>query len=415
MNDTQLRLPGIEDVRQAANTIRSAVFRTPAVPALALGAVLGLDIVLKLEILQRTCSFKERGAVNKLSALGPEERARGVIAMSAGNHAQAVAYHASRLGIPATIVMPIDTPFVKVERTAAFGARVVLKGAGLSEARQAAFALAETESLVFVHPYDDPLVIAGQGTLALELLEDFPDLDTLIVPIGGGGMISGTAIAAKALKPSIEIIGVQSEQFPSMHHVLRGLDQPVPGQTVAEGIGVKEPGLYTRAIVETLVDDIILVGEDKLERAIELLVTTQKLSAEGAGAAGVAALLQAPDRFRGKKVATVLCGGNIDPRLLAQILMRGMVRSGRLVRLRAEITDSPGALARVARIIGEEGGNIVEIFHQRLFSDVPVKLADLDVVCETRDMNHVGEIMAKMTAEGFKTTLLSHSALESRL
>jgi threonine dehydratase len=415
MSNSPLRLPDIEDVRQAAITIRSAVFRTPAVPALALGAALGVDLVFKLETLQRTCSFKERGAVNKLSALDEDERQRGVIAMSAGNHAQAVAYHASRLGIPATIVMPLGTPYVKVERTASYGARVLLKGAGLSEARQAAFELAEAESLVFVHPYDDPLVIAGQGTLALELLEDFPDLDTIIVPIGGGGMISGVAIAAKAVNPKIQIIGVQSEQFPSMHHALHGLANPVPGQTVAEGIGVKEPGRYTRAIVETLVDDIILVSEDTLERSIEMLLTVQKLSTEGAGAAGVAAVLQEPARFHGCKVATVLCGGNIDPRLLAQILMRGMVRSGRLVRLRAEITDTPGALAKVARIIGDEGGNIVEIFHQRLFSDVPVKLADLDVVCETRDMHHVEEIMAKMTAEGFKTTLLSHSALESRL
>jgi threonine dehydratase len=415
MGENALRLPDIEDVRRAAEMIRSSVFRTPAVPALALSAALGLDIVLKLETLQRTCSFKERGAVNKLASLDEDERRRGVIAMSAGNHAQAVAYHASRLGIPATIVMPLGTPFVKVERTSAFGARVVLKGASLTEARDAAAALAESESLVFVHPYDDPLVIAGQGTLALELIEDFPDLDTLIVPIGGGGMISGVAIAAKALKPSIEIVGVQSEHFPSMHHALCGLPNPIAGQTVAEGIGVKEPGRYTQAIVEKLVDDILLVSEDTLERAVELLVTTQKLSAEGAGAAGVAALLHAPERFRGRKVATVLCGGNIDPRLLAQILMRGMVRSGRLVRLRAEITDSPGALAKVARIIGDEGGNIVEIFHQRLFSDVPVKLADLDVVCETRDMRHVMEIMAKMTEEGFKTTLLSNTALESHL
>ncbi len=415
MSTNGLVLPGIEDVRRAAEVIRSAVFRTPAIPALALGAALGAELVLKLETLQRTCSFKERGAVNKLSALDPAERERGVIAMSAGNHAQAVAYHASRLGIPATIVMPLGTPFVKVERTAAFGARVLLKGAGLSEARQAAAEIAKDEGLVFVHPYDDPLVIAGQGTLALELLEDFPDLDTLIVPIGGGGMISGVAIAAKAVKPSIEIIGVQSELFPSMHHALKGLDHPLPGQTVAEGIGVKEPGRYTQAICTSLVDEIMLVSEDALERAVELILTAQKLSTEGAGAAGVAALLQQPERFRGKKVGTVLCGGNIDPRLLAQILMRGMVRSGRLVRLRAEITDMPGSLAKVARIIGEAGGNIVEIFHQRLFSDVPVKLADLDVVCETRDMRHVEEIMACMTAEGFKVTLLSQTALESRL
>ncbi|MEA2755793.1 MAG: threonine dehydratase [Aliidongia sp.] len=415
MDDTGTPLPGLDDIRQAAATIRAAVCRTPAVPALALNAALGLDIVLKLETLQRTGSFKERGALNRLVQLTPEERACGVIAMSAGNHAQGVAYHAQRLGIPATIVMPLDTPFTKIERTAAYGARVTLRGASLTEAREAAYAIAAAEGMVFVHPYDDPWIIAGQGTLALELLEDFPDLDTLVVPIGGGGLISGVAIAAKALKPGIEIVGVQSEQFPSMRNALKGLPNPVPGQTVAEGIGVKEPGVLTRRLVEQLVDDILLVDEHNLETAIEMLLTVQKLSAEGAGAAGVAALLQHPERFRGKRVGVVLCGGNIDARLLASILMRGMVRGGRLVRLRAEITDAPGALARVARIIGDLGGNIVEIFHQRLFSDVPVKLADLDVVCETRDMKHVEEIMVKMTEAGFRTALLSHTALDGHL
>ena len=408
-------LPTLNDIRRAAATIGGAVYRTPAVPALALSATIGLDIVLKLETLQRTGSFKERGALNRLTHLSAEERSRGVIAMSAGNHAQGVAYHAQRLGIPATIVMPVDTPFTKIERTAAYGARVTLRGTGLSEARKAAFEMAVAEGLIFVHPYDDPMIIAGQGTLALELLEDFPDLDTLVVPIGGGGLIGGVAIAAKALKPGIEIIGVESDQFPSMYNALRGLPNPVPGQTVAEGIAVKEPGELTKRIAENLVDDILLVDEHHLERAVEMLLTVQKLSAEGAGAAGVAALLQHPDRFRDKRVGVVLCGGNIDARLLASILMRGMVRGGRLVRLRAEITDAPGTLAKVARIIGDLGGNIVEIFHQRLFSDVPVKLADLDVVCETRDMGHVAEIMAKMTEAGFRTVLLSNTALETRL
>jgi threonine dehydratase len=408
-------LPTLNDIRRAAATIGGAVYRTPAVPALALSATIGLDIVLKLETLQRTGSFKERGALNRLTHLSAEERSRGVIAMSAGNHAQGVAYHAQRLGIPATIVMPVDTPFTKIERTAAYGARVTLRGTGLSEARKAAFEMAAAEGLIFVHPYDDPMIIAGQGTLALELLEDFPDLDTLVVPIGGGGLIGGVAIAAKALKPRIEIIGVESDQFPSMYNALRGLPNPVPGQTVAEGIAVKEPGELTKRIAENLVDDILLVDEHHLERAVEMLLTVQKLSAEGAGAAGVAALLQHPDRFRDKRVGVVLCGGNIDARLLASILMRGMVRGGRLVRLRAEITDAPGTLAKVARIIGDLGGNIVEIFHQRLFSDVPVKLADLDVVCETRDMGHVAEIMAKMTEAGFRTVLLSNTALETRL
>jgi threonine dehydratase len=413
--DTAAALPTLDDIRQAAETIRSAVYRTPTVPALALSAALGLDIVLKLETLQRTGSFKERGALNRLAHLTAEERARGVIAMSAGNHAQGVAYHAQRLGIPATIVMPEGTPFTKIERTASFGARIVLRGAGLTEARAAAYEIAAAEKLVFVHPYDDPWIIAGQGTLALELLEDRPDLDILVVPIGGGGMISGVAVAAKALKPGIEIIGVQSEHFPSMRNALAGLPNPVPGATIAEGIGVKEPGVLTLRIVEDLVDEILLVDEAHLERAIEMLLSLQKLAAEGAGAAGIAALLQHPHRFAGKRVGVVLCGGNIDARLLASILMRGMVRMGRLVRFRAEITDAPGTLAKVARIIGDLGGNIVEIFHQRLFSEVPVKLADLDIVCETRDMGHVDEIMVRMTDAGFKTILLSHSALDGRV
>jgi len=413
--DTAAALPTLDDIRQAAETIRSAVYRTPTVPALALSAALGLDIVLKLETLQRTGSFKERGALNRLAHLSAEERARGVIAMSAGNHAQGVAYHAQRLGIPATIVMPEGTPFTKIERTASFDARIVLRGAGLTEARAAAYEIAAAEKLVFVHPYDDPWIIAGQGTLALELLEDRPDLDILVVPIGGGGMISGVAIAAKALKPGLEIIGVQSEHFPSMRNALAGLPNPVPGATIAEGIGVKEPGVLTLRIVEDLVDEILLVDEAHLERAIEMLLSLQKLAAEGAGAAGIAALLQHPHRFAGKRVGVVLCGGNIDARLLASILMRGMVRMGRLVRFRAEITDAPGTLAKVARIIGDLGGNIVEIFHQRLFSEVPVKLADLDIVCETRDMGHVDEIMVRMTDAGFKTILLSHSALDGRV
>ena len=413
--ETGPTLPTLADIRDAALVIRDAVARTPSVPALALGATLGLDIVLKLETLQRTGSFKERGAFYKLASLNEDERRRGVIAMSAGNHAQGVAYHAQRLGIPATIVMPQGTPFTKIERTAGYGARVVLRGDSLSEARKAAFEIADTEQLVFVHPYDDFRIIAGQGTIGLEMLADHPDLDVLIVPIGGGGMIGGVAIAAKALKPTIKIVGVQTESFPSMHHALQGLAAPVPGQTVAEGIAVKDPGKLTEAIVRQYVDEIVLVGEDPIERAIEMLLSQQKLVAEGAGAAGIAALLLDPERYTGLKVGVVLCGGNIDARILASILMRGMVRSGRLVRLRAEITDSPGTLAKVARIIGEAGGNIVEIFHQRLFHDVPVKLADLDVVVETRDMLHVREIMAKMDEGGFKTRLLSNSALESGL
>ncbi|GGF51367.1 threonine ammonia-lyase [Aliidongia dinghuensis] len=413
--DPAKSLPTLADVRDAAETIRTAVLRTPSVPALALSAALGLDVVLKLETLQRTGAFKERGALYKLASLNPDERRRGVIAMSAGNHAQGVAYHAQRLGIPATIVMPLGTPFTKIERTAGYGARVLLRGESLTEARQAAYELAAADKLVFVHPYDDLRIIAGQGTIALEMLADDPDLDVLIVPIGGGGMIGGVALAAKALKPAIRVVGVQSASFPAMHHVLHGLAVPASGQTVAEGIAVREPGKLTEAIVRQCVDEIVLVEEDTIERAIEMLLTQQKLVAEGAGAAGIAALLADPEPYKGQKIGVVLCGGNIDARILASILMRGMVRSGRLVRLRAEISDSPGTLAKVARIIGEAGGNIVEIFHQRLFHDVPVKLADLDVVVETRDIAHVREILAKMDEGGFKTRLLSNSALESGL
>jgi threonine dehydratase len=405
----------IVDIKTARRVIQGAVLRTPMLPAPKLSALTGAEVYVKYENLQVTNSFKERGALVKLTSLGANEREHGVIAMSGGNHSQAVAYHAARLGIPATIVMPEGTPFTKIERTASFGTRIVLRGAGLTEARAAAYEIAAAEQLVFVHPYDDPWIIAGQGTLALELLEDQPDLDILVVPIGGGGMISGVAIAAKALKPGIEIIGVQSEHFPSMRNALAGLPNPVPGATIAEGIGVKEPGALTLRIVEDLVDEILLVDEAHLERAIEMLLSLQKLAAEGAGAAGIAALLQHPHRFAGKRVGVVLCGGNIDARLLASILMRGMVRMGRLVRFRAEITDAPGTLAKVARIIGDLGGNIVEIFHQRLFSEVPVKLADLDIVCETRDMGHVDEIMVRMTDAGFKTILLSHSALDGRV
>ena len=410
---TDPALPTLADVQDAARVIEGAVARTPSVPALALSVAIGVDLVLKLETQQRTGSFKERGALNKLSSLTAEERARGVIAMSAGNHAQGVAYHAQRLGVPATIVMPQGTPFNKIERTAAYGARVLLRGSSLTEARQAAYEAAAAEQLVFVHPYDDRHVIAGQGTIALEMLADHPELDVLIAPIGGGGMIGGLAIAAKALKPTIKIVGVQTETFPSMHHALKGLPAPTPGQTLAEGIAVKEPGDLTEAIARRFVDEIVLVDETRLERAVEMLLLHQKLVAEGAGAAGVAALLTDPDHYRGLKVGVVLCGGNIDPRILASILMRGMVRNGQLVRLRAEITDSPGTLAKVARIIGEAGGNIVEIFHQRLFHDVPVKLAELDVVIETRDSAHVDQIMAQMAEAGFKTRLLSSSTLDA--
>ncbi len=403
------------DIQQAAATIGGEVLRTPAIAAPALSVLTGAELVLKLETLHPTGSFKERGALNKLKSLTPEQREAGVIAMSAGNHAQGVAYHARRLGIPATIVMPEGTPFTKVERTAAHGATVVLRGAGLGEARQEAAAIAAARGLAFVHPYDDPAIIAGQGTVALELLADHPDVDVIIVPIGGGGLISGIAVAAKGLSPSIEIIGVQAALYPSMRQALSGNGaQPEArgSQTVAEGIAVKEPGMLTKAICAALVSDIVLVEESAIERAIEILLDDQKLVVEGAGAAGLAALLSDPERFRGRKVALVLCGGNIDARLLSSILMRGLVRAGKLVRLRVEISDSPGVLAKITRIIGDKGGNIVEITHQRLFYDVSVKLAEVDAVVETRNRSHVAEIVAALDEAGFRTRLLSSTAVE---
>ena len=402
----------IDDIRAAAAAIAGELSRTPAIPARALSALTGAEVVLKLESSHRTGSFKERGALVKLKSLDAAQRKSGVIAMSAGNHAQGVAYHARRLGIPATIVMPAGTPFAKIERTEAHGATIVLRGAGLTEARQVAEALAAERGLALIHPYDDPRIIAGQGTVGLELVEDRPDLDTLIVPIGGGGLISGVAVAAKALRPDIEIIGVEAALYPSMRCALRGLEPPTGGQTLAEGIAVKEPGRLTREIVGALVSDVMLVEEREIENAVALLVEAQKLVAEGAAAAALAALLSQPERFRGRRVGLVLSGGNIDARLLASILLRSLVRGGRMVRLRMEIDDSPGVLAKITGIIGEKGGNIVEIYHQRLFQDVSVKLAEVDAVVETRNPRHVGEIVATLRGAGFPTRLLSSSAVE---
>ncbi|HVC55617.1 MAG TPA: threonine ammonia-lyase [Stellaceae bacterium] len=401
----------IADIRRAQAAIAGAVARTPTVRAAALSELAGCEVFLKLETLHPTGSFKERGALNKLLGLSDSERRGGVVAMSAGNHAQGVAYHARRLGIPATIVMPRSTPFTKIDRTEALGAKVVLKGAGLVDARQAADALARDRGLVPVHPYDDPAVIAGQGTIALEMLADCPDLDTLLVPIGGGGLISGVAIAAKALSPQIAILGVQSALYPSMYRVLRGEEPglPVEATTLAEGIAVKEPGLLTRTIVAALVDGVRLVGERQLEAALELMIERQKLIVEGAGAAGVAALLAEPERFRGRRVGIILTGGNIDARLLASLLMRGLVQTGRLVRLRAELPDLPGVLSQVSGVIGGLGGNIVEVHHQRLFHDTSVKRAELDVVVETQNRRHVDTLVDALVAAGFPTRLLSGS------
>jgi len=405
----------IEAVRRAAAAIGGAVAHTPVVSAPAVSEVVGADICLKLETLHRTGSFKERGALTKLLTLSPRERRAGVVAMSAGNHAQGVAYHARRLGIPATIVMPEGTPFIKIDRTEAYGAKVLLRGDSLVAAREAADALARDQGSLLIHPYDDPAVIAGQGTIGLELLADRPDLDTIVVPIGGGGLISGIAVAAKALNPDIEIIGVQSTLYPSMYRLMRGEDPgpPVAAATLAEGIAVKEPGRLTRRIVKALVSDILLVDDVTIENAIEVLLERQKLVAEGAGAAGVAAILASPERFRGRRVGIVVCGGNIDARLLASILMRSLVREGRLVRLRSELPDIPGALSRLSGVIGKHSGNIVEVHHQRLFHDTSVKRAELDVVVETQNRRHVEVLIAAMTAAGFPTRLLPNGGLDA--
>ena len=399
-------------VRDAAAAIAGAIAHSPVIAVPALSELAGTEIHLKLETLHRTGSFKERGALAKLLTLDASQIRIGVVAMSAGNHAQGVAYHARRLGIPATIVMPEGTPFIKIDRTEALGATVVLKGDSLAAAREAADKLARERGLVLVHPYDDANVIAGQGTIGLELLADRPELDTLVVPIGGGGLISGIAVVAKALKPGIEILGVQSTLYPSMYRLLRGEDPgpPAAAATLAEGIAVKEPGRLTRQIVKALVSEIRLVDEIMLEGAVETLLERQKLVVEGAGAAGLAAVLAAPERFRGRRVGIVITGGNMDSRLLASILMRGLVREGRLVRLRCELPDVPGALSRLSGVIGKHAGNIVEVHHQRLFHDTSVKRAELDVVVETQNRRHVEVLIAALVAAGFPTQLLLSSA-----
>ncbi len=391
----------IDDVRAAAEVIRDAVEHTPTHYSRTLSKIAGCEVYLKFENLQFTASFKERGAFNKLTSLNAEERARGVVAMSAGNHAQGVAYHAGRLGIPATIVMPEGTPFNKVKHTKGFGARVVLEGATLAEATAKARALAAEENLVFVHPYDDPKIIAGQGTIALELLADAPDVDVLVVPIGGGGLISGIAVAAKALKPSIEIYGVQAKLYPSMYDAVKQADLPCSGQTIAEGIAVKEPGGLTRKIVSALTKDVLLVREDEIERAIASLLEIEKTVVEGAGAAAYAAVMANPSLFAGRKVGLVLSGGNIDMRLLSNVILRELSREGRILSLLVEIEDRPGLLAKIATLVGEAGGNILEVSHNRMITDMSAKLADLGMTIEARDAGHAAEIRKKLIDAGF--------------
>lgn len=407
------QFPGLDDIRRAAEVIKGHVLVTPCVEAPRLAGQTGVaKLYLKLESQQFTGSFKERGALNKLKSLTAEEARRGVIAMSAGNHAQGVAYHAQRLGIPATIVMPEGTPFTKVERTASYGPRVILQGDGVDAAAIYAREVAVRENLVFVHPYDDPDIVAGQGTIGLELLEQIPDIDCLVIPIGGGGLIAGIATAIKALNPEIEIYGVESTLYPSMRHALNHLGPVSGGQTIAEGIAVKSPGVLTQVIVEKLVAQVLLVDENALERAVHMLVETQRLVAEGAGAAGLAALIAHPEHFKGRKIGLVICGGNIDARMLAQVMMRGLVREGRIATLRIEIADQPGVLAAVARLIGATGANIIEVHHQRMFFDLPVKRADIDVSLETRNPAHVGEIIAQLELAGFPTRRLSGHSTE---
>ncbi|MGP1253541.1 MAG: threonine ammonia-lyase [Kiloniellales bacterium] len=404
----------LETIRAAARALEDRVVRTPLVPAFRLSRQLGCELFLKCENFQVTGSFKDRGACNKLMSLTPEQAKRGVIAMSAGNHAQGVAYHAQRLGIPATIVMPEFAPFTKVQRTRAYGARVVLIGDTLDVSAEKAHEIAEAEGLVFVHPYDDPAIIAGQGTTGLEILEDAADLDVLVVPIGGGGLISGIAIAVKALQPSLEVVGVEAALFPSMLQALRGEPIEAGGATLADGIAVKTPGALTQEIVRSLVDDLRLVDETALETAVHRLAEEQKIVAEGAGAAGLAAVIAEPERYAGKKVGVVICGGNIDMRLLSGVLIRGLVRDGRLVRLRITIVDQPGQLARLSQVIGGTGANIIEVDHQRLFADVPAKRADIDVTLESRDAEHVEEIVASLDQSGFPARVLASRSADPR-
>lgn len=396
----------LTDIRAAAERIGDAIIETRCEHSRTLSTILGSSVWLKFENLQFTSSFKERGALNKLLQLTESERRAGVIAMSAGNHAKAVAYHAQRLGIPATIVMPVSTPNVKVEDTENFGARVILEGETLDEASAHAHQLAQEQHLVFIHPFDDAQVIAGQGTVALEMLSVHPELDTLVVPIGGGGLIAGCAIAAKELRPDIRIIGVEVESYPSAWNLLHDKKDIGGGSTVAEGIAVKQPGQLTLAIIREFVDDIVLVSEEAIEEAIYLLLTIEKSVAEGAGVAGLAALLHAPEMFAGHETGVVISGANIDSRILASVLMRRLARKGRIVRYLIKIEDLPGALSDVTEIIGDHGGNILEVFHQRLFGTVPVRKADLYITVETRDAAQSQNIQEQLQARSYDTTLL---------
>ena len=396
----------IDDVRAAQARIMGQIVRTPTLVSKTLSDLTGATVYLKFENLQFTAAYKERGALNTLLQLDEAARAKGVIAASAGNHAQGLAYHATRLGIPSTIVMPKNTPIVKVTQTEHHGANVILEGETFDAAYAHSRKLEAEHGFTFVHPFDDPRIIAGQGTVALEMIEDVPDIDTLIIPIGGGGLISGCATVAKSEGRDIEVVGVQAELYPSMYNRIHHTDMPCAGDTLAEGIAVKQPGGITAKLVEALVDDIVLVSERRLEESVSLLLQIEKTVVEGAGAAGLAALLAEPQRFKGKTVGIVLCGGNIDPRLLAYVLLRDLARSGRTARLRIRLQDRPGALYKVAQIFEQLSVNILELSHQRIFTNLPAKGLSLDVECETRDRDHLDRLMTALRRAQYEVQLV---------
>ena len=394
----------LKDIQQAAQRLDGHLLDTPCVESRTLSQITGAQIFLKFENLQYTASFKERGACNKLSQLSLEERQRGVIAMSAGNHAQGVAYHAQRLGLRAVIVMPRFTPGVKIERTRGFGAEVVSHGDTLDESRTHALQMAQAQGLVFVHPYDDDAIVAGQGTIGLEMLRAVPELDTLVIAVGGGGLIAGIATAAKAIKPGIEIVGVQTARFPGMVNAIKGTHHPQGTSTIADGIAVGTPGVIATAIIHALVDDMLLVDEGDIEQAMVMLLEIEKTLVEGAGAAGLAALLKYPARFAGKKVGLVLCGGNIDPLLLAAIIERGMVRAGRLARITVSVRDVPGSLAKITATVAEAGANIDEVHHQRAFTILSVQSVEIELVIQTRGRAHIQQVIAALKDAGFEAS-----------
>jgi threonine dehydratase len=398
----------LRDIERAAGVLGDFVKLTNFDRSRTLSDITGASVWLKFENLQFTATFKERGALNRLSALSADERRRGVIAASAGNHAQGVAFHAACLSIPATIFVPVGTPTVKIENTRRHGANVIEGGATLEEATTLAAELGREQGLTFIHPYDDPMIIAGQGTIALEMLAAVPDLDVLLVPIGGGGLISGMAVAAKTLKPGIEVVGVQAALYPSMYNVIKGQQLPMRGDTLAEGIAVKAPGRITSGIVRALVDDIVLVTEQQIEQALSLLITIEKTVTEGAGAAGLAAILANEARFKGRTVGLVLSGGNIDTRLLSGVLTRQLAREGRLSQLRFDIVDRPGQLATVVALLSKSGANIVEVSHQRIFTDLPAKAVVLEVVIETRDRSHLEATIASLRAANVDVEVGGH-------